>query len=176
MEALVRIAWGITGAGHFLRGCIGLITELKDLDLFLSKAGEEVLGMYQLRDITTKVKGSVIRDNVASAPTIGGFANSRYGALIVAPATSNSVAKFTRGISDSLITNLFAQAGKNRIPIAVLPTDVAPEINSSTQRGRPIKVYPRPIDLENTAKLREFPGVKVVKSVEEIREWLTTFS
>ena len=37
------VAWGITGAGHFLKECIYLIAELGDVDVFLSRAAEEVL-------------------------------------------------------------------------------------------------------------------------------------
>ncbi len=171
----MSIAWGITGAGHFLAECVDLILELEEVDVFISKAGEEVLRMYRLDDALPKVKGAVVGDTRASAPVVGRFAKSRYSALVIAPATSNSVAKFVCGISDSLITNLFAQGGKHRVPIAVLPTDIAPEMDSLSPRGRAIKVYPRPVDLESIAKLEEFPGVRVMKDVEELREWLATF-
>jgi len=87
----------------------------------------------------------------------------------VAPATSNSVAKFVYGVADSLISNLFAQAGKAQVPIIVLPTDVAPDIDSPAPKGGLVKVYPRPVDLENVARLCVFPGVTVVRSVAELR-------
>ena len=95
---------------------------------------------------------------MASSPAVAGFANGVYRVLVVAPATSNSVAKFVYGISDSLVSNLFAQAGKSRVPIIVLPTDVAPEVDSPGPHGDLIKVYPRPIDLQNTDMLRHFSG------------------
>jgi dihydromethanopterin reductase (acceptor) len=172
----MSIAWGITGAGHFLRECVNLILELDDVDVFLSQAAEEVLRMYRLEDDLRRATGTVMRDTLASAPIVGRFARSRYRVLVIAPATSNSVAKFVYGVSDSLITNLFAQAGKNRVPVIVLPTDVASETDSVAPRGKAIKVYPRAIDLENTAKLREFTGVTVVENLEGLRECLTTYS
>lgn len=172
----MSIAWGITGAGHFLRECVNLILELDDVDVFLSQAAEEVLRMYRLEDDLRRATGAVVRDTLVSAPIVGRFARSRYRVLVIAPATSNSVAKFVYGVSDSLITNLFAQAGKNRVPIIVLPTDVASEMDSVAPRRKAIKVYPRAIDLENTAKLREFTGVTVVESLEGLRECLTTYS
>jgi flavoprotein len=95
--------------------------------------------------------------------------------LVIAPATSNSVAKFVCGLSDSLISNLFAHAGKNRVPIVVLPTDIAPEMDTIAPKKKTIKVYPRPIDLENTARLREFPGVTVADDFETLRKCLTTY-
>ena len=131
--------------------------------------------MYHLEDNLRRATGAVVRDTLASAPVVGRFTRSRYQVLVIAPATSNSVAKFVYGISDSLITNLFAQAGKNQVPIIVLPTDVAPEMDSVAPRGKVIKVYPRAIDLENTARLRELPGVTVVEDVEGLRKCLNTY-
>ena len=40
------IAWGITGAGHFLTECGDVLAELAEVDLFLSRAAEEVVRMY----------------------------------------------------------------------------------------------------------------------------------
>jgi len=117
----------------------------------------------------------VIRDTMPSAPVVGRFARGVYSVLIIAPATSNSVAKFVYGISDSLITNIFARTGKSQVPIVVLPTDLAPEMDSRGPKGNVVKVYPRPVDLENVAKLRQFSGVTVVKDVEELRACLNTY-
>jgi len=64
--------------------------------------------------------------------------------------------------------------GKAHIPIIVLPTDLAPEMDSVGLHGDPIKVYPRPVDLENVGKLRGFERVTVVKSVEELERCLDT--
>jgi len=170
----MTVAWGITGAGHLLRECVNLIAELGEVDVFLSRAAEEVLRMYRLDGDLRQAAQAVVRDTLASAPIVGRFARARYRVLVVAPATSNSVAKFVYGISDSLITNLFAQAGKNRVPIVVLPTDVAPEMDTVAPGGNVIKVYPREVDLENTARLRRLPGVTVVEDVEGLRKCLTT--
>ena len=173
----MSIAWGITGAGHLLRECVDLIIELGEVDVFLSRAAEEVLRMYGLEDDVHRTAGAVIRDHMTSAPVVGRFAQpGRYRALVIAPATSNSVAKFVQGISDSLVTNLFAHAGKNRVPIFVLPTDVAPEMSTVTPGGQTIKVYPRAIDLENTVRLRGFPDVNVVENVEDLRCQLANMS
>jgi dihydromethanopterin reductase (acceptor) len=175
-DCSVGIAWGITGAGHFLRECVDLILELDQVDVFLSRAAEEVVRMYRLESDLRRAAGAVLRDIQFSAPVVGRFGGSHYRVLVVAPATSNSVAKMVYGISDSLITNLFAQAGKNRVPIVVLPTDVAPEVTSPTPSGKMVQVYPRPIDLENTERLREMPGVTVVEGMQRLGECLITFS
>jgi dihydromethanopterin reductase (acceptor) len=169
-----RIAWAITGAGHLLSECAALMAHYDRVDVFLSRAAEEVVRMYSLQDSLRERHMRVYREIQASSPVVARFSRGIYLALVVAPATSNSVAKFVCGISDSLVTNLFAQAGKARIPIIVLPTDIAPEMDSLGPHGELIKVYPRPIDLENTEKLRRLPRVTVVASAGEIGRCLST--
>lgn len=163
-----RIAWAITGAGHTLSESANRLFAYPNVDVFLSRAAEEVVRMYALQELFQKAGLRVYRETLASSPLVVRLFSGTYRALVIAPATSNSVAKFVCGISDTLVTNLFAQAGKSRVPVIVLPTDLAPEMDSTGPHGDLIKVYPRPIDLENTAKLRTFPGVHVVDSVEEM--------
>lgn len=170
-----RIAWAITGAGHALEECVNMVMEYKETDLFLSRAAEEVLKMYDLYSRLQASGMSIYRDDGASSPVVARFFSGKYKVLVVAPATSNSVAKFVNGISDTLVTNLFAQAGKSRVPVIVYPTDLAPETLSFGPRREPLKVYPRPIDLENTGKLRRLAGTNVVGSQEELAQCLATY-
>ena len=170
-----RIAWAITGGGHTLEECINTILNYERVDVFLSRAAEDVLGMYSLDARITVPKIRVYQETKPSTPVVARLFGGTYSVLVVAPATSNSVAKFVHGISDTLVTNLFAQAGKSRIPVIVYPTDLLPSANSPGPRGRIIKVYPRPVDLENTAKLRSFGGVTVVSNREELEQSLITF-
>ena len=111
-----RFAWGLTGSGHFLEECLEYLMAIENVDVFLSRAVEEVLVMYKYID---KLRESGIRmfhDSTASAVPVGQLYEGNYHTLIVAPATSNTIAKCVAGISDTLITNIFAQAGKCRIP------------------------------------------------------------
>jgi dihydromethanopterin reductase (acceptor) len=170
-----RIAWAITGAGHELRACVDALTARTAADVFLSRAAEEVLAMYDLHARIRESSLRVYREDSASAPLAGRFSAGLYRVLVVAPATSNSVAKFVCGISDSLVTNMFAQAGKSRVPVIVFPTDLAPEMQSFGPRGEPVRVYPRPVDLENTARLRRLAGVEVVGSREELDRCLAPY-
>ncbi len=170
-----RIAWAITGAGHLLAECADRLLCYERVDIFLSRAAEEVTRMYHLQDRLHRPGARIRRETLASSPAVAGFANGLYLVLVVAPATSNSVAKFVYGISDSLVSNLFAQAGKSHVPIIVLPTDFLPEVDSPGPHGDLIKVYPRPIDLENTDKLRHFSGVTVATSIEEMARCLAIY-
>lgn len=171
---MTRIAWGVTGAGHFLKECFELFSSTPGVDLFLSRAAEDVLRIYRLDSKLNETGIPVVREGLPSSPVIGRLFNGVYCGLVIAPATSNSVAKFVAGISDTLITNLFAQAGKARVPIVVLPTDLEEAVVSPGPRG-PVRVYPRRVDLDNVKRLREFEGVMVVDTPEDlygaILEW-----
>jgi flavoprotein len=163
-----RLAWAITGSGHYIEECLEFLLTLKDVDLYLSQAGEEVLKMYGIDLSNVRAAMPVYRDKAASAPPVGHFYKGYYHTFVMAPTTSNTVAKCVLGISDSLVTNLYAQAGKCRVPSIVYPCDVAPEIETTAPGGKRVMVYPRRIDLEATDKLRSFEYTTVVDSVDEL--------
>jgi flavoprotein len=167
-----RIAWAITGAGQFLEECVDTALNYDRLDVFLSKAAEEVMLTYHLDERLSVPKVRIYQETKYSAPQVIRLFAGEYRVLVVAPATSNSVAKFVCGISDTLVTNLFAQAGKSRVPVIVYPTDLASEMDSYGPNRQQFKVYPRPVDLENTNRLKSFPGVTVVSSQEDLERCL----
>lgn len=162
-----RLAWGLTGSGHYLRECLDLALRLEDVDLFLSQAAAEVLHMYghELELLRGRVR--VFRDTTASAAPVGLFYHGHYHTVVLAPATSNTVAKCAWGISDTLVTNIFAQAGKCRVPSIVLACDTEPELRTEAP-SEWVTVYPRRIDLENAECLRGFEAVTVVATVEQL--------
>ncbi|HEY7670330.1 MAG TPA: flavoprotein, partial [Hyphomicrobium sp.] len=98
---------------------------------------------------------------------VGNFYYGVYHTLILAPATSNTVAKCVYGISDNLATNVFAQAGKCRVPTIVFACDTAPELDTEAPKGM-VKVYPRRVDLENTERLKSFEATTVVETMAEL--------
>ncbi len=111
----------------------------------------------------------IFRDTTASAAPVGNFYYGVYHTLVVAPATSNTVAKCVFGISDNLATNVFAQAGKCRVPTIVFACDTAPELETRAPKGM-VKVYPRRIDLENTDRLKSFEATEVSESLAALQE------
>lgn len=135
MEALVRILWCITGSGSFLREIYNMFYEFKvehsnlELAICTSKAGEEVLRVYGVLDklvyipFKTRYEG-FYRDVSPSGMPLAGRVSSRvYDLIVLAPATSNTVAKIVRGISDTLPTIVVSQALKAKIPLIVFPSD-----------------------------------------------------
>lgn len=169
-----RIAWAVTGSGHYLDESLALAESLPGLDLFLSEAAAEVLHAYGHPLDALRARFRVFRDNTASAPPVGLLYDGVYRLLVVAPATSNSVAKMVCGISDTLVTNLYAQAGKCRVDSIVFACDAAPEM-LTVAPGGPVPVYPRRIDLDNTERLAGFEYTRVVTSLDGLRAALLPY-
>ena len=163
-----RLAWAITGSGHYIEECLNFVLTLDNVDLYLSQAAEEVIKMYGFNLNEIRDKMPVYRDKAASSPPVGLFYSGYYHTFVMAPATSNTVAKCVLGIADSLVTNLFAQAGKCRVPSIVYPCDIAPEMETTAPKGKMVMVYPRQIDLEATDKLSTIEYTEIVKSVDEL--------
>ena len=161
-----RWGWALTGSGHFFKESLAIIRGLDQVDLFVSKAAAEVLRIYK-QDLSLPASTRIYRDRTASAVPVGQFYYGVYHTLVVAPATSNTVAKCVYGMSDTLVTNVFAQAGKCRVPIIIFACDTAPELETEAPKGF-VKVYPRRIDLENTARLKYFDATRVVETLAEL--------
>ncbi|MGB8587448.1 MAG: flavoprotein [Pseudolabrys sp.] len=164
-----RWGWALTGSGHFFKECLNIMGELDEVDLFVTRAAGEVIRMYR-QALPKSMR--VFRDTTASAAPVGAFYYGIYHTLVLAPATSNTVAKCVYGISDTLATNVFAQAGKCRVFSIVFACDTAPELETEAPKGT-VKVYPRQIDLENTARLKSFNDVNVVENLDELRDALS---
>lgn len=140
---LMRIAWGITGAGHFLRETFEVFKKLKEttpdlkVTAFVSRAGEEVIRMYGLADRLSGISpGGYLEERLfeqgASNPKAGRFLLQKYDALVVSPATSNTAAKIAYGIADTIVTNAVAQAVKGGVPVFIVPVDITGTIESKT--------------------------------------------
>lgn len=139
----MKLAWCITGAGHLLYDSFDVFKELKgknkDIKVtsFVSRAAEEVIKMYGLRnDLLTISNGSYLeecfyeREQGASFPKAGRLLLKKYDALVVTPATSNTIAKLACGIADTLVTNAVAQAVKGGVAVYIVPVDIEGYIES----------------------------------------------
>lgn len=133
---MVRIGWGITGAGHLLAETFAVMEKLAKthkISCFVSSASEKVIRMYGLWSKLSKIcPGGYYRELIletaqgTDSPLTGRFLRKTYRALIVSPASANTVAKVVTGISDTLVTNAIAQAEKGEVQILILPTDQKP--------------------------------------------------
>jgi dihydromethanopterin reductase (acceptor) len=172
-EVKPRIAWGLTGSGHYLKECLEIALAINErypglIDFYLSKAAAEVLHMYTLSVTELRKRARVYRDQTASAAPVGLFYHGHYHTVVIGPATSNTVAKCVAGISDTLITNIFAQAGKQRIANIVFACDAEPVVETESP-SEWVTLYPRRIDLENTERLKAFEFTTVVCTVDGLQ-------
>jgi flavoprotein len=151
-----------------LEESLALARELPHVDLYLSAAAAEVLPLYKLSIETLKRDFRVFRDNSRSSVPVGLLYADFYHTLVVAPATSNTVAKCAFGISDTLPTNMFAQAGKLGIPGIVYACDTEPVVITRSPREW-VELRPRKIELENVERLRGIDFCRVASSLAELR-------
>lgn len=130
---LGKIGWGITGAGYFLQETFDVMEKLArkhSVSSFVSSAGERVVRIYGLWQKLSEIcPGNYYREVIlgteqgAAFPLAGRFLRKTYDALIVSPASANTVAKIIAGITDTLVTNAIAQAEKGGVPIIIVPSD-----------------------------------------------------
>jgi len=168
----MKIAWCITGAEMFLKEVIEIISNLgpEKVDIFLSKSGKAILKSYNLLSQIAHFK--IYEDTEENLFRVRSLFSGKYDILMIAPCSTNTVAKMSLGISDNLITNLFSQAGKLRLPIYVLPSDTQDIIEFSTRTGKNHIIYMREIDKENLKRLSKFEGVRILHSLQEIKHIL----
>jgi dihydromethanopterin reductase (acceptor) len=162
-----RFAWCITGSGHFLDESLAIAARLPETDLFLSAAAEEVLEIYKLSVEALKPRFRVFRDKTASSVPVGMLYEDVYHTVVIAPATSNTVAKCALGISDSLPTNMFAQAGKLGIAGIVFACDTEPVVVTRSPHDW-VTLRPRRIEFDNIERLRAIDFCRVVASPAEL--------
>jgi len=89
--------------------------------------------------------------------------------------TSNTIAQMVYGLSDNLITNIFAQAGKCKIHSIVFACDTEPVVITQAPK-RTVTVYPRNIELKNYELLKDFEHTDVVNSIgglhKVLKKWI----
>ena len=165
-----RLAWAITGSGHYLRESLAVLQILENVDIFLSRAAAEIIKQYGFQAQLDAIDHKIYQDKTASSVPVELFYEGKYHTLVIAPATSNTIAKMAYGFSDSLVTNLYAQAGKTRVPSIIFACDTVPEtgqnaIESVAPRDNIVQVFPRQIDLDNVQKLANFEHTQIVECI-----------
>ncbi len=147
---------------------------LENVDIFLSLAAAEIIKQYGFQAQLDAAGHKIYQDKTASSVPVELFYAGKYHTLVIAPATSNTIAKMAYGFSDSLVTNLFAQAGKTRVASIIFACDTAPELESEAPRDNFVNVYPRKIDLDNVTKLAGFEAIKIVADINSLTDAVHT--
>ena len=171
----LRIAWGITGCGDYLKVSLDLMKELTkeynlDVKVYLSNAGEMVVKWYKLFD---ELKTNFPKTYIEKSPNIpflvGDLQLDKFDFLLIMPSTSNTVVKIATGISDTLLSNAAAQAMKVNVPVYIFPADQKKgDIITDLPGGKKLKLTIRDVDIEAVDKLRQMHGITVIGHPDEI--------
>jgi archaeoflavoprotein AfpA len=174
-----KVAWGITGSGDRLPETIGIMKEMKegyqnevDVRVYLSKAGEQVVKWYRLCDQLKQNFEKVQVELNSNSPFLAGDLElGKFEFLLIAPATSNTVAKIAAGITDTLLCNSTIMALKALAPVYIMPSDYKEgTVVTRLPNGKDLKLRVRKEDAENTRKLSRMENVFVLEKPEDIRE------
>jgi archaeoflavoprotein AfpA len=174
-----KVAWGITGGGDKICETVQVMTELKnqyehkvDIHVFISKAAEVMLKFYKLYDQLKQTFPKFSVEMNSNSPFLASWMQSgKYEFLLVAPATSNSVAKIANGIGDTLLTNSVIMSLKAFVQVYVLPTDYREGIVSTLlPNGKEIKLRIRKEEADQTRKLEQMECMHVLDSPQKIQD------
>ncbi len=172
-----RVAWGITGAGDKLGETLEIMEQVKkefadlvDIDVFVSKAGLLVLKSYRLDTSLQRVFGKMLIEVDANSPFLAGWLQTgKYEFLLLAPASSNTVAKIALGIADSMLSNAAIMGLKAFTSVYVVPTDRKEgTIETDLPDRKRVKLRIRKEDADNVHKLEQMDGVSVLSDPANI--------
>jgi archaeoflavoprotein AfpA len=174
-----KVAWGITGSGEKLPETINLMGEMKkkcegkvEIRVYLSKAGEQVAKWYKLYDPLKRNFEKLWVESGPNSPFLAGELQLRkFEFLLIAPTTSNTVAKIAAGICDTLLSNSAIMALKAYVPVYIMPSDFREKsILTKLPDGSKLRLRIRKEDARNTRTLAEMDGVTLLEQPEDIRE------
>ena len=173
-----RVAWGITGSGDRLIEVFEVMKQIKDqyqdqirITVYLSKAGDQVVKLYHLlKDLQENFDKSRVETN-SNVPSLAlQLQSGKIEFLLIAPTTSNTVAKLANGLSDTLLTNSAIMALKAFVPVYVMPCDYKEGVTvTQLPDGSKMKIRVRKEDAENAKKLSTMDGLFILENPEKIR-------
>ncbi|UCE17024.1 MAG: archaeoflavoprotein AfpA [Candidatus Bathyarchaeota archaeon] len=172
-----KVAWGITGSGDRLVETVEIIKKIKkqyenevDIIVYLSKAGDQVVKYYRLaNDLKENFDKVWVEINPNSPFLAGQLQTGKFEFLLIAPATSNTVAKISMGIADSLLCNAAIMGLKAFVPAYIMPSDYREGIIvTKLPNGRDLKLKIRKEDVEHVKKLADMDDVFILEKPEEI--------
>jgi archaeoflavoprotein AfpA len=174
-----KVAWGITGSGDRLAETISVMKELKkeygevvDLRVYLSKAGKQVTKWYKLYEPLKQDFVRIFVETGPNAPFLAGeLEMGKFSFLLIAPATSNTVAKLSIGICDTLLCNSAIMALKAFVPVYIMPSDLKEgSLITRLPNQRELRLRIRKEDADNAQKLGQMDGVFLLEGPENIRQ------
>jgi archaeoflavoprotein AfpA len=182
-----KVAWGITGGGDKIAEILEVMKDLKnqsedavEIDVYVSKGADTMLKFYRLEDDLKKNFSKVTVEVNANSPFLAGLLQSgKYEFLLIAPASSNTVAKIANSISDTMLTNAAIMSLKAFRPVYLLPTDYRESIvYTKLPNGKEMKLRVRKEEADQVRRLEAMEDMHVLESPQKMREffleWLRT--
>ncbi|AXV37137.1 MAG: hypothetical protein CIT01_02420 [Methanobacterium sp. BRmetb2] len=177
-----KIAWGITGAGDKILDTLKAMQKIKkeyedrvDIEVFISKSGDQVVKYYGISsDIESNFDKVWVEIN-ANAPFLAGNIQlGKYEFMLVAPGTSNTVAKIAMRMGDTLISNAAIMGQKADVPLYILPSDYEEGVTiTQLPNGNDLKITIRKEDVEHVKKLSKMYNTFIIKGSEDLGEIFT---
>jgi archaeoflavoprotein AfpA len=172
-----KIAWGITGAGEKIEKTYETMIDIQekyqdqvDIMVFVSIAGQQVLKFYGLyKKIKENFKHVYFEKN-SNAPFLAGDVQlHKYEFLLIAPCTSNTVAKLASRIGDTMITNAVIMGQKSRVPIYIMPVDFKEGVTiTKIPNGDNLTLELTKEDIDCVRKIANMKNTQVFEDTDEI--------
>ncbi len=141
-----------------------------DIIVYLSKAGEQVIKWYKLLEQLKRGFDKIRVELGPNSPFLAGDLQlGKFELLLIAPATSNTIAKIAAGICDSLLCNSAIMAMKSFVPVYIMPSDYKEGIViTRLPDGKDLKLRVRKEDADNVRKLAHVDGLFLLEKPDQI--------
>jgi len=172
-----KVAWAITGAGDKILETLKFMLEIQknygdrvDIEVFISKSGDQVVKYYGISsDIETNFDKVWVEINANATFLAGNIQLGKYECMLIAPATSNTVAKIAMRMGDTLISNAAIMGQKADVPMYILPSDVEEGVTiTQLPDGKDLKITIRKEDVEHVEKLAKMYETYIIKEPKEL--------
>jgi len=172
-----KIAWGITGSGEKIAETVAVMRKMKekyreefDIRVYISKAGDQVLKYYNLSNMLETFFDKTWTEINSNAPFLAGQIQLKeFEFLLIAPTTSNTVAKISLRIADTLLTNAAIMGQKTSTPIYIMPTDFREGIvTTELPNGENLDINITKQDADHVRNLESMRNTFVFENPDEI--------
>ncbi|MGC9517111.1 MAG: flavoprotein [Methanomicrobiales archaeon] len=105
-----------------------------------------------------------------NAPFLAGNVQlGKYEFMLIAPATSNTVAKISMRMGDTLLSNAAIMGQKTDVPLYILPSDYDECVTiTKLPNGKDLKISIRKEDVEHVKKLAKMQKTYMIKEPKEL--------
>jgi len=131
-----------------------------------------VLQWYKQYDDLSKNFTKVFTEKNPNVPFLAGDLQSgKYDFFVIAPTSSNTTAKISLGIGDTLLSNAVSMASKASVPVYLLPCEYGfGTTNTKLPDGRALNLRIRKEDTEHIERLQNMEDVYLIKTPGEITQ------